>query len=405
MPAVAPARVIFHVDMDAFFASVEVLDEPSLAGKPVLVGGRGNRSVVSAASYEARVFGCRSAMPMMRALTLCPQAIVRPVRFERYRQVSQQVFEIFERYTPQIQPISVDEAFLDLTGTTSAADPRATAARIKREVKAETGCTASVGVSHNKFLAKLASDLEKPDGLTLFGPDEVDRILPTLAVNKIWGVGPRTAARLEGYAIRTIGDLRNCDLQWLTNRIGNDAQRYIDLAHGRDAREVVTDRTAKSIGQERTFGTDLDSVDEVRTFLLAEAEEVAARVRRSAVRAGGVSVKIRYGDFETITRSRSLKAPTDITAEIWAAASGIFDAWAAKSFRPVRLIGVTAERLSTLPEAGRQGQLFIDPQSEKQGHVDKAVDAIAAKFGKGTVRRAGAAKPRAKNPPGPEDKE
>lgn len=374
--------------MDAFYAAVECFDDPSVRGKPLLVGGRGGRGVVCAASYEARTYGCRSAMPMSQALRLCPHAVVKPVNFKRYREVSRAVFGIFERFTPAVEGLSVDEAFLDLTGTDKLHGAAIGVAReIKRLVRSETGCTCSVGVSYCKFLAKLASDLEKPDGLTVFGHAEVETRLPGLPVTKIWGIGPKTATRLAGYAIHTIGDLRRADASFLRHRFGEDTQRLIDLAHGRDERPVVTDREAKSIGQEQTFGDDLVIKDEVRGELLGEVEQVAWRLRRAKLTARTVTVKIRNRDFKTITRSQTLAAPTDVTAELWTAARACFDAWATDHFEPVRLIGVQAKELT--PAGETQLGLFTHDTHAKQTKVDAATDKIRAKFGEDSIKRLG----------------
>jgi DNA polymerase-4 len=374
--------------MDAFYASVEVLDDPSLAGKPLLVGGTSGRGVVSAASYEARAFGCRSAMPMGQALRLCPHAIVRPVRFDRYREVSRKVFEIFDRFTPVVEGLSVDEAFLDLSGTERLLGPAIDVARkLKTTIRAETGCTASVGVSYCKFLAKLASDLEKPNGLTLFGRPEVDTRLPALPVTKIWGIGPKAAAKFASYAIHTIADIRRADPAFLRPRFGDDVDRLIHLAWGRDDRPVVPDHQAKSIGQEQTFGENLDKKDAVRAELLSEVEQVAWRLRRANLRARTVTVKIRYGDFKTVTRSTTLPTETDLTQDLWTAARACFDAWAETSFSPVRLIGVQAKSLT--PSNATQLALFDSPQREKREKIDQATDKIRSKFGTDSIRRLG----------------
>lgn len=387
-PQIDTHRSILHVDMDAFFASVECLDDPSLRGKPLLVGGTSGRGVVSAASYEARVFGCRSAMPMGQALRLCPHAIVKPVRFHRYREVSRQIFDIFERFTPTIEGLSVDEAFLDLTGTERLhGSPESVARGIKHAILSETGCTASVGVSYCKFLAKLASDLEKPDGLTLFGHREVETLLPKLPVTRIWGVGGKTATRLAGYSIHTIGDLRKVDPTFLRNRFGEDADRLIHLAFGRDTRPVVGDRDAKSIGNEQTYFDPLTRPDEVRHELLGETEHVAWRLRKSRVKARAVTVKIRNSDFKTVTRSHTLPSPTDVTAELWEAARSCFDAWAKRHFQAVRLIGVQAKELVSASEV--QLDLFNHATHEKQTRVDSATDRIKAKFGESAIKRLG----------------
>lgn len=374
--------------MDAFYAAVEVLDDPSLRGKPVLVGGSTGRGVVSAASYEARVFGCRSAMPIGQALRLCPHAIVRPVRFHRYREVSRQVFGIFDRYTPAVEGLSIDEAFLDLTGSERLlGDAVGVAGRIKRDVRAETGCTASVGVSYCKFLAKLASDLEKPDGLTVFGRAEVETRLPGLPVTRIWGVGPKAAARLAGYAIHTIGDLRRAEASFLLARFGDDIHRLIDLAHGRDERPVVTDRDAKSIGNENTFFDPLETKSAVLHEMLEETEQVAQRLRRAGKLARTITVKIRTTDFKTVTRSQTIETPTDVTADFWLAAQACFGNWAERAFAPVRLIGVQVKDLSSRGEL--QLSLFDNAGREKQAKVDGATDRIRDKFGKDAIKRLG----------------
>ncbi len=381
------ARAILHVDMDAFFASVEVLDDPSLRGKPVLVGHDGPRGVVAAASYEARKFGCHSAQPMAVAKRLCPQAVIVAGHFHRYRELSEQVFGIFERYTPLIQPLSIDEAFLDVTGSLRALGP---AERIAREIKAairrETGLTGSVGVAPNKFLAKLASDMDKPDGLTVIRPEDVDRVLPPLPLGKMWGIGPKTAKKLADLNIRTFGDLRKMSAEWLELRFGADAQHYHDLARGIDERPVTPDRQAKSIGQEETFGVDVADRDALRQTLFAQAEQVGRRLRKAGLRAKAVWVKIRFGDFQTITRQCTLDEPTDVTTALYDAAAGLFDAWSREAFAPVRLIGMAGKNLA---EGGGQLSLFPDPETQKQKAMDSVLDRINQKLGKGKIRRGG----------------
>jgi DNA polymerase-4 len=388
--AVPWPRAILHVDMDAFFASVEQLDDPSLRGKPVLVGHDGPRGVVAAASYEARVYGCRSAQPMAVAKRLCPQAVVVRGHFDRYREESRKVFTILESFTPAVEPLSIDEAFLDVTGSQGIfGEPEDMARAIKQRIRAETRLTGSVGVAANKFLAKLASDMDKPDGLTVIRPQDVDRVLPPLPIGKIWGIGPKTAERLEGIGVRTIGDLRKLDADVLSRRLGTDAEHYRRLAFGLDDREVTPDDQAKSIGHEQTFGQDLADPEEVRRVMLEQSEQVSARLRRHRLFARGVTVKIRYGDFQTVTRARKLDAPADTTQPIWHAARELFDTWA-REFKPVRLIGVTATRLT---EGEPQLELFADLVSEKQRRVDSAVDRINARFGKAAIGRARAAEP------------
>jgi DNA polymerase IV len=371
--------------MDAFFASVEVLDDPSLEGKPVLVGGNGPRGVVAAASYEARKFGCHSAQPMVIARRLCPQAVIVKPHFHRYREMSDRVFEIFERFTPVIEPLSVDEAFLDLTGTEKLhGDAIAVARKIKQTVFAETKLTASVGVAGNKFLAKIASDMNKPDGLMVIGAEDVERMLSPMPVGKMWGIGPKTAKRLEGFAVRTIGDLRTKSAQWLNSVAGVDGEHYLKLAHGEDDRAVTPDRAAKSIGQEQTFGVDVNEPDEIRAVMLEQSEQVARRLRKHKLLAGSVSVKIRFGDFQTITRQCTLEPASDSTRSIWDASRGLFDTWCANSFAPVRLIGVQAGKLCS----AQQMELFADPAKEKERKLETTLDRIHAKFGEKGIRRA-----------------
>jgi DNA polymerase-4 len=329
---------------------------------------------------------------MSVAKRLCPHAAVVPGRFDRYREVSAAVFRLFHEVTPLVEPLSIDEAFLDVTGSLrllGAAE--GIARRLKDRIHSETGLTASVGVAPNKFLAKLASDMNKPDGLTVVRPDEAERLLAPLPVGRIFGVGPKTAARLEGVGVKTIGDLRAVPLEVLRRRVGGEAERYRELAAGIDDRPVVPDSEAKSIGQEETFGADLADQGEVRDVLLRQVEAVAARLRRHGLRGRTVTVKIRFGDFQPVTRRCTLPRPTDATADLWRAAREQFDRWAeggeaGGGFRPVRLIGVAAGGLAT---AAGQMELFADPAAERQRRLDAAVDAINRRFGRGTVRRVG----------------
>ena len=374
--------------MDAFFAAIAVLDDPSLLGKPVLVGGGGPRGVVSTASYEARPFGCRSAMPMSRARALCPHAIVVPVRGKRLRDVSQRVFSILGEFTDRVQPVSVDEAFLDVTGCDRLlGDGPTIAAAVRRRIFEETKLTASVGVAPNKFLAKLASDLNKPDGMTVITRDTIDQILPPLSIRRIWGIGPKAAARLEGLGVKTIGDLQARGGDFLNRMLGAWGDRVNELIHGVDERPVEADHDAKSIGQEETFGVDLIVKEHVHFVLLEQAEAVGMRMRRGGgkggVLAGNVTVKIRFGDYQTVTRSRQFVTPTDTTRDLYLAAKSLFDGWADEHFQPVRLIGLQA---GALCKTG-QLDLFEQPQREKHKRVDTAVDRIKTRFGPGAIRR------------------
>ena len=380
-------RFILHVDMDAFFAAVEQRDDPALRGKPVLIGHDGPRGVVATASYEARQFGCHSAQPMSIARRNCPHAIIVPHHGRRYREASDQVFAIFDEFTPVIEPLSIDEAFLDVTGSLRLLGTASEiAVKIKHRIREETRLTASVGVAPNKFLAKIASDLEKPDGLTVIEPDQVDDFLARLPIGKIPGVGPVAQKRFRALGIRVIRDARRLDRDELERQFGSSAERYWDLARGIDERPVVADGEARSIGHEQTFGIDVDQADEIRRVMLDQTEQVARRLRRHGLSARTVTLKIRYGDFETITRSTTLDSPTNSTDTLWLAAKFLFQTWIEREgFRPVRLIGVTATHFTDTP----QMELFTSPDDAQRKAVEDATDQIVEKYGKSAIRRAG----------------
>ncbi len=380
-----PTRAILHVDMDAFFASVEQFDRPELQGKPVLVGGDGPRGVVAAASYEARAYGCHSAQPMAIALRDCPDAVVMPPRGRRYREVSEQVFTVLESFTPLVQPLSIDEAFLDVTGSRRLyGSPRQIAASIRQRIVEQVGVTASVGVAPNKFLAKLASDMNKPDGLTVIDPQRVEQTLAVLPICRMWGVGPATEKKLTDLGITTFGDLQRYPPAVLAGVLGTHAGRMVALSRGEDDREVVSDSGARSISQEQTFAYDVEDAESVRDVLLAQCEQVGGRLRRHGLRAGTVTVKIRYGDFETITRSQSFGEPTDRSDHLWPAGRRLFDRWASASFRPVRLIGFGAGRLAG---HGGQLQLFTTADDERRRRLDEVTDTIQQRFGHASIHR------------------
>jgi DNA polymerase-4 len=380
------ARSILHVDMDAFFASVEQLDHPELRGRPVLVGGSGPRGVVTAASYEARPYGCRSAQPMAVARRLCPHAVIMPVRGARYRELSARVFAILESVTPLVEPLSIDEAFLDVTGSQRLLGPAPQiAARVKARIRAGTGLTASIGVAPNKFVAKLASDLGKPDGLTVFAPEDLPARLAPLPIGKMWGVGPVTESRLLRLALRTFGDLQRLGAENARRILGDSGEHFRRLALGEDDRPVAPDGQAKSLGSERTFGADLAAPDAVRDVLLGQVEHVARRLRRHGLCGRTVTLKIRFGDYETITRSATLARATDSTDELWAQARETFDRWARDRFSPVRLIGVS---IGNIERAGAgQLELFTAAEEVRRRRLDQTTDAIAEKFGREAIRR------------------
>jgi DNA polymerase-4 len=295
------------------------------------------------------------------------------------------MFAILDRLSPAVEPLSIDEAFVDLTGTERLlGEPLAVAKRLRDRIRTDLRLTASIGLSHNKFLAKLASDMNKPDGLTVIGPGDVDRILPQLPVTKLWGVGKATAERMRTYGITTVADLRKKSEAWLTEFFGSESDHYYRLSRGLDERPVVPDHDAKSIGHEQTFETDLADPGAVKQVLLDQVEQVGSRLRRHALMARGVSLKIRFGKFQTISRSTTLPRPTDATTDLWDAARQLFDAW---PFQPVRLIGATAERLSRGLD---QMDLFADPAQERRRKLDAVADRINQRFGKRSIRRSGA---------------
>jgi DNA polymerase IV len=375
------ARQIIHVDMDAFYASVEQLDNPDLAGKAVIVGGAADkRGVVSAASYEARRFGVHSAMPMSQAVRLCPQGVILPVRMKRYVGLSRQIHSIFQTYTPQIEPISLDEAFMDVTGSVGLfGDAERIGREIKQQIKGQLGLVASVGIASNKFLAKLASDLDKPDGFVIVPDEQRQAILDPLPVSRIWGIGKVTGKTLTSRGIHTIGQLRERPLSILRKILGNQTEHVLNLAQGLDDRPVESDREAKSISSEQTFAQDVKDREFLLSVLVHQVEEVAHRLRASALQAKTVTLKLRYGNFKTITRRSTLEYPTNLTSLLWQEATDIFEQWHAKSARPLRLLGFGVSGLSD--EGTGQKPLFADPEEEKQKRLDRAFDAVRNRYG------------------------
>jgi DNA polymerase-4 len=375
-PYHAPVRAILHVDMDAFYASVEQRDDPRLRGKPVAVGGAGRRSVVCAASYEARPFGVRSAMPMLRALRLCPQLVVVPPRFERYGEVSEQVFEVFHSFTPEVEGLSLDEAFLDVTRSQQLLGaPGEQARAIKARIREKTQLTASVGLAEVKFAAKIASDLCKPDGFLEVPRGQVREFLAPLPVSRLWGVGPKTEEILLRMGLRKIADVARTDRSYLEAQLGSTGPWLWDLSNGIDDRSVEPDVAAKSIGAEETFDDDLTG-EELLPFIHAQALRVAARLRRSGTHARSIQLKVKYSDFQVATRQETLPSPTDDGEEVFRIAQRLL----AKidNARPVRLTGVHAGDLGgAQPQLG----LFDGRGAQKRARLNKSLDAIAEKFG------------------------
>jgi len=380
-------RHIVHVDMDAFFAAIEQLDRPELRGKPVLVGGDPQgRGVVSTASYEARPFDCHSAMPMAQAVRLCPQAVVVHPRMERYVEVSRQVFEILEQFTPLVEPLSIDEAFLDVTGSERLFGPAEQLAReLKRRIHAEMKLTASVGLAPNKFLAKLASDLQKPDGLVIVRSDGVQEFLAPLPIERLWGVGQATLKRFERLRVRTFGNARRLTESELRRELGEVGEHFYHLVRGEDERPVVPDREAKSISHEETFATDVSDPEYLRGVLLSQAESVARRLRRHDLLARTVFIKIRRHDFRTATRRITLETLTDQTAVLWHAAAELFEKWARAGVRPVRLIGMGLTQLSA--REGQQLGLFDQDAVDRRRSLDQTIDEIRERFGRDAISR------------------
>ena len=378
-------RSIIHLDLDAFYASVEQHDEPQLRGRPVLVGGRSGRGVVCACSYEARQYGIHSAMPMAKALRLCPSAVVRPVRMERYRQFSRQVFAIFTRFTDRIETLSLDEAFLDVSGCERLFGPPAQiAAQIKAAVREETGLTISAGVAANKFLAKLASDHMKPDGLYIV-PDPPDSFLLPLPLKRLWGVGPVACQRLEKLGLRTVADLRKLSETRLSKLFDSAGRQLYRLARGEDQRPVVVASAPHSIGHEDTFEHDLRDPKEVHRSLLDLAERVAARLRGKGLVGSVVQLKVRYTDFSTVTRRRTVDPPLDSAMAILQVAEELLLRTEAE-LRPVRLLGISLSQLQEGHEI--QGELFGGEQRDRLSALDGAVDQLRQRYGVKGVQRA-----------------
>lgn len=384
--------IILHVDMDAFYASVEELDDPDLVGRPVVVGGTPQgRGVVAAANYAARRYGIHSAMPAAQARRLCPDAVFIRSRMDRYAEVSRELRALFARYTPLVEPLSLDEAFLDVTSSARLfGHGAAIARRIKADIRAELGLVASVGVAPNKFLAKLASDLDKPDGLVVVPVDAIEAFLEPLPVSRLWGVGAVANRALAEMGVHTIGDLRRLPEDLLAGRFGNSADSLARLARGIDDRPVVPDRDAKSISHETTFTGDIADPQVLRSWLLELTEQVATRLRRHELRGKTVFIKVRYADFRTVSRSQSLDAPSSVTTELYASAARLLRRQLRRDPRPVRLLGMGIGGISS--DSLEQGQLFGQEDREQQRRIDSVMDAVKLRFGNGAMRRGGGAR-------------
>jgi DNA polymerase-4 len=382
----AAARSILHVDMDAFYASVEQRDNPELRGKPVVVGGTSNRGVVAAASYEARTFGIRSAMPIAEALRRCPDLCRVKPQMSHYKTVSRQIFAIFREFTPSVEGLSLDEAFLDVTASvTLFGSPANIAAAIKRRIFDETGLTASVGVAENKLVAKIASDLLKPDGLAIVLPDDYATTLDPLPVSVIPGIGRETLKRLSAVSIATVHDLRTAEDRTLQPIFGRYTQKTRDRASGIDTRPVVSSREEKSISAEETYDVDLDCREQMDRELLRLTERTATRLRKANLAANTVQIKIRQSDFTTYTRQRTVRPAANGTDQIYAVARELLQAWLQQSpDAKIRLLGVGGSRLAP----AQQPDLFSAIKDETAAPIDRTVDEIRDRFGNAALGRA-----------------
>ena len=379
-------RMIVHADMDAFYASVEQRDAPELRGRPVLVGGRSERGVVAAASYEARRFGVHSAMPMSQALRRCPEAVVCPPRMDRYRQVSQTIMTVFETFSDRVEALSLDEAFLDLSASGRLfASPEEMGQQLKRDVlEATQGLRVSVGIAGTKFLAKVASDHEKPDGLTLVPDADAHQFLAPLSIKTLWGVGKKTEARLHALGLHRIADIQASDRSYLTERLGTLGTHLHGLARNHDPREVTAHRPRKSISSERTLEHDVCGQKALAPLVRELADDVARQLRKKQRFAGGVRIKLKTSAFVQCTRQRSLKQPSQGSMELRRTALALL-----RELNPsgsIRLVGVGAYDLRTEDNRGQLG-LFATSNPKLDTTLDKTLDAIEEKFGSSVVKR------------------
>lgn len=379
---------ILHVDMDAFYASVEIRDRPELRGRPAIVGGLGARSVVLSATYEARKFGVRSAMPMTRARRLCPEAVIIPPRHGLYGEVSKEVMAVFADITPEVEPLSLDEAFLDVSGAVRRLGrPAEIGERIRASIAGQQGITCSVGVAPVKFVAKIASARCKPDGLLVIPADEVLDFLHPLPAGALWGVGEKAEQILARLGLRTIGDIAHIPLQALRRELGAAAGTHLhELAWGIDDRAVTPHREEKSVGAEETFESDVDDPDAIRRELLRLSGRTARALRDAGCVARTVTVKLRLASFKTITRSRTLPERTDVAQEIYAVARALYEGSGLGSQARLRLVGVRATGLR--PAAGHATQMAFGDRTAGWREAERAMDEITRKFGEGAVRPA-----------------
>jgi len=387
------SRVILHIDMDAFYASVEQMDNPALKGKPVIVGGTSNRGVVSAASYEARKFGIRSAMPIFQAKQRCPDAVYLPVRMHRYQEVSRQVMEILKRFSPLVEQVSIDEAYMDISGANKLlGQPRDIGVEVKRSIKERTSLTCSVGIAPNKFLAKVASDLDKPDGLTIIQPENVPQFINRLPVEKIPGVGKKMVKTLHKMGVRTLGDVQKLSGHELVKKTGKFGERLFKLSRGIDEAPVVLHMPSKSISSENTLSVNTNEMEVLKKKLLIQSEIVGKRAREQNVRGTTITLKLKRADFRQITRSVTIEKATHSTNTIYE--EGLKLLAQVKMGTKFRLIGIGLSNLVAVEDIPKQLSLFGKglPNDESWENVERAMDTIKERFGRDAIKRGGVLK-------------
>ena len=378
-------RIVAHADMDAFYAAIEQLDDPMLRGRPVLVGPPTGRGVVLTASYEARPYGVGSAMPMARARRRCPTAVIIPPRFDRYQEVSETIMGVFANFSPDVEALSLDEAFLDMTGSEQLfGDPESIGRRLKDAVREATGgLTASVGLSGTKYVAKVASAFHKPGGLTVVPPEQAKAWLAPLPVSRLWGVGPKTQARLHQIGLHTIGEVANADPEFLSAKLGRAGLHFHALAQAEDPRPVIGQRASKSIGSEHTLDKDVREKAEIKLHLHRSADAIGRRLRQKSYVAFGLGVKLKTTDFQILTRQRRLSEPTDVTERLYSVGVGLLDEFDHPG--PFRLVGMVAYDLAGIED---RVQFDLFGTSARQRRLEVAIDELAERFGTDVVYRA-----------------